>query len=457
MATLDSTIVNIALPVISHDLKIPMNQATWTVSLYLIVLSGLLIFFGRLGDLIGKVKVFRIGTVIFTAGSLLAGINLGIWFLLFARFIQAIGAAMTMSNSFGITTAIFPIELRARAMSTIGIFVSLGSITGPGMGGIILQFFHWSFIFWVNVPIGIIAMILGGLLLPKEEKVKLNKKQIDFAGTILFFLTISLFFLAVEIGQNLGFLHAIVMVCFAVSILMFVFFIVQERSAQSPMIKLGIFRNRLFTISLVACVLNFMTNFFSSIILPFYMEDFKGMTPGAAGVVMMFYPGMMMIFAPIGGYFADKYNKEAISLLGIGLSVAAQFGYIRFAGNTPLWMLIVFTGINGAGAAFFSSPNNALVMNSVDKHYLGVAGSLNSLARNIGTILGISIATTVLFTTMSLRYGSRVSNYLPERPDIFLTGMHVAFLVSCGIGIFTAVVVASRMFGVWKGKSKKMG
>ena len=183
MSTLDSSIINIALPVISKSLDIPMNQATWAVSIYLIVISGLVTFFGRLGDQIGKIRVFKMGTYIFTIGSLMAGINLGLYFLLFARFVQSLGAAMTMSNSFGIITSLAPFNYRARAMGFNIMFVSLGTIAGPGIGGLILEQLNWPYIFWVNVPIGILAIIIGSMFFPKELKTT-KKLILDYQGII---------------------------------------------------------------------------------------------------------------------------------------------------------------------------------------------------------------------------------------------------------------------------------
>ena len=450
MSTLDSTIVNIALPTIATSLKVSMSVATWSVAIYLIALSGMLLFFGRLGDLIGKVKVFRIGTIIFTVGSLLAGINLGIGFLLTARVVQALGSAMTMSNSFGIATELFPPQMRARAMAAIGIFVSLGSITGPGLGGLILQFSQWNNIFWVNVPVGILAIILGAVLLPREEKVKLDKKKLDWMGTILFFLTIALFFLAVELGQTIGFTSIPILAAMAVSIVLFVFFIRQERKCNAPMIQLGIFRNRLFSISLLASTLTFATYYFALIILPFYLQDLLKISTGQAGLVLMAYPLVMMVVGPFGGYLGDKYNKEIVSCIGIVLVVVTQFGFLRVSNTSSVWFVVVCLAINGAGNALFQSPNNALVMGSVEPKYLGVAGSINALARNIGMIIGITLATTTLFLTMSLKYGQNVTDYIPNRPDIFLAGMHVAFIISGVIGIIALVVVGSRLVGRYR-------
>lgn len=174
MSTLDGSIVNIAMPIMSKEMNISLSRIEWVVSIYLIVISALLMFFGRLGDVIGKSKVFRIGTAIFILGSLLAGINLGLAFLLFARAVQAIGAAMTMSNSFGITTSTFPIEQRGRAMGVIGTFVALGAVAGPAIGGLILNYLTWNYIFWINVPIGIIAVLIGVKSLPHDQPLAAN-------------------------------------------------------------------------------------------------------------------------------------------------------------------------------------------------------------------------------------------------------------------------------------------
>ena len=167
MSTLDGSIVNIALPVISEDLGVEMNQSEWIVSVYLMAICVFLLFFGKVGDSIGKIKVFKIGTIVFIIGSFLCGIPGSLPLLLFARVVQAIGASMTMATSNGIITEIFPQSERGRALGLIGSFVSLGAIAGPGIGGVILSHFGWSYIFWINVPVGIVTLMFGWYLLPK--------------------------------------------------------------------------------------------------------------------------------------------------------------------------------------------------------------------------------------------------------------------------------------------------
>ncbi|WP_243115696.1 MFS transporter [Periweissella cryptocerci] len=444
MSTLDSSIVNIALPTISRDLAVPMNEATWTVSIYLIVISGLLIFFGRLGDMIGKIKVFKIGTYIFTFGSLLAGISAGLPFLLFARFVQAIGAAMTMSNSFGITTVTFPPEQRGRAMGLIAMFVSIGAVAGPGLGGLILQYLPWSYIFWVNVPIGIVTIIMGQILFPKSSS-RGAKPKIDWAGAIVFFIMIVALFMGVNVGQAEGFLHPTVIGMIILAIVLFIIFVKVEKREKIPLINLAIFKNSMFSISLLTGMLVFITNNFFVVIMPFYLQNLRGWTPGTSGLLMMTFPIVMAVMAPIGGILGDKFDKEVITMIGLVLIMVAQIGYTLIGATTGFVLIAIFNALNGAGAALFNSPNNALVMGTVEPQYLGVAGSVNALARNLGMIIGISTATTALFGWMSMSAGYRVTTYLPKHPMFFSNAMHYAFMIS----MVLAVIAFGLTFYRW--------
>ena len=205
MSTLDGSIVNIALPTMARELNVSTSQITWVVTIYLIVISAIILIFGRLADLIGKTTVTRWGWTIFIVGSLLAGLNIGLGlpFLLFARVVQAIGASMFMATSFGIVAQVFPVESRARAMSITSMFVSVGSIAGPALGGLILQVASWNYIFWINVPIGILAWIFGSRALPEDEG-QGSIKEVDLSGGLQMTAVIVLLFMALNFGQTLG-------------------------------------------------------------------------------------------------------------------------------------------------------------------------------------------------------------------------------------------------------------
>lgn len=444
MSTLDSSIVNIALPTISASLAVPMNQVEWVVSIYLIVVCACLLLFGKIGDSWGKIKTFRIGTVIFIVGSLLCGFNHSLTFLLLARVIQGLGASMTMATNTGIATEIFPQAERGRALGLIGAFVSLGSIAGPGLGGIIIANLSWSYIFWINVPIGILTILIGERFLPKD--VTVSGQKIDGAGFISFSFFIITFFGGIFIGQEQGFAAMLPLVLFTAALVAFLLFLRLENRKDIPLISFDIFKNKIFTMSLITAVLIFASNFFINVVIPFYLQNARGLSAGYAGLLMMVFPILMIIGAPISGYLTDRIGPQKLVITGLILLSLAQILYMFLTETSPIAYYVLATGIMGFGNALFQSPNNTIIMSSVDKENLGVAGSMNSFARNTGMVIGIAAATTILYTGMSAAYGSRVTTYLPGRADIFIAGMRMTFLVSFVICLSALVLTLFRIY-----------
>ncbi|HBG9567547.1 MFS transporter [Enterococcus faecium] len=451
MSTLDGSIVNIALPTISDDMGIPMNQAEWVVSVYLMIVCSCLLLFGKIGDSRGKIKVFRIGTLIFVLGSLLCGFNHSLGILLFARVVQAIGASMTMATNAGIITEVFPIHERGRALGAIGAFVSLGSIAGPGLGGLILSQFSWAYIFWINVPVGIVTMLIAEKFLPKD--ITMSGHTIDGGGFAAIAATIISFFGAIFLGQESGFFHPVPLVLFVISVIAFVSFLKVEKKAASPLISFGIFKNKIFTMSLITALLIFSSNFFVNVVIPFYLQNARGLSPSYAGLLMMVFPLMMVVEAPLSGYLTDRVGPEILVLVGLGLLSVTQVMYMFLSVDSPLWLYIVATAIMGAGNALFQSPNNTMVMSSVTIENLGLAGSMNSFARNLGMVSGISLSTTVLYQAMSAKMGQQVTNYIANRPDVFLYGMKITFLgsfVLCFVAFFLTIWRIKKQGGIQK-------
>lgn len=449
MATLDGSIVNIALPVISHDLEIPMNQAEWVVSLYLIVICALLLFFGKLGDLIGKIKIFRIGTLFFVAGSFLAGIKGNFSLLLVARAIQAFGASMTMATNNGIITEIFPFSERGKALGMIGSFVALGSIAGPGVGGLILAHLTWGYIFWINVPIGVLTIILGAFILPADLNQK-SKQSLDYKGALTFAVLMIGLFTAIFLGQEIGFTSVLVIVLFVIAAVSLWLFIKIELVQTDPLISFAIFKNQQFSRSLLTGFLIFVTNFFFNVISPFYLENARGLSPRIAGYILMLFPLVQVVVAPLSGAISDRIGTKLLAIIGLCLILVSQLGYLLTNLQTPLWLFAANVGLVGLGNGIFQAPNNTTVMSSVSVKDLGIAGGINALARNLGMVIGISGATTVLFAAMSSHAGRQITTYPAKTPEIFIFGMHAVFLLAFVICLAGLLVACRR-----KGEMKK--
>ncbi|KRL93547.1 MFS transporter [Levilactobacillus hammesii] len=444
MATLDGSIVNIALPVISKDIAIPMNQAEWVVSIYLIVICALLLLFGKLGDTRGKIRIFKMGSILFTVGSLLCGFSAGLGLLLAARAIQAVGAAMTMATNSGIITEVFPFNERGRALGMIGSFVALGSIAGPGVGGLILAHLSWGYIFWINVPIGIVAYLIGQRILPKD--IMVSQQPIDKLGATLFALMMVTLFAGIFVGQEVGFMQPAILGLFAIALVATIIFVRLELRIDHPILALHLFENKRFSISILCAFLIFVANFFFNVIAPFYLENARHMPANYAGYALMTFPIVQVVVAPIAGSISDRIGPEVLTFIGLILISISQVGYMLSSLATPLWLFMFFIGLVGLGNGIFMAPNNSIVMSSVPLRDLGVAGGVNALAREMGMIVGISVATTVLFSAMGHYAGHKVTAYLPAHPEIFIAGMHIAFMVSLAICLVASVITGWRVF-----------
>ncbi|ERL63749.1 MFS transporter [Schleiferilactobacillus shenzhenensis] len=426
MSTLDGSIVNIVLPVISKDMHIMTNQAEWIVSIYLLVICALLLLFGKIGDSFGKIRVFRVGTVLFTLGSLLCGFNHSLWFLLGARVVQALGASMTMSTNNGIITEVFPMQERGKALGWIGSFVSLGGIAGPGIGGLLLAQLPWAYIFWINVPLGLIAILMGHFILPTD--IKRATRPIDWPGAISFAIAIISLFLGIFMGQAMGFTSPLVLLLFGAAVLVFaVFAWWEQKRAKDPLLSFHLFKNLDFSMSLFTGFLIFVANFFFNVIAPFYLQNARGLGPNTAGYLLMLFPVVQVIVSPVSGSLQNRFAPELLTTIGLVILSATQIGYMTATLSTPLWFFGSLVGIMGLGNGIFQSPNNTIVMSTVSQADLGVA-------------VGISASTTVLFASMSRAYGKPTTNYIAGRPDVFLAGMHTTLTVAFVICLLAALI-----------------
>ncbi|WP_252247216.1 MFS transporter [Clostridium sp. ZBS4] len=457
MACLDSSIINVALPVMAKDLSTSMAGIQQIVTTYLIVISATILIFGRLGDIKGKTSVFKYGFIIFVLGSLLCGISTTLNFLTFSRIVQGIGAAMTMSTSQGIITHTFPKNERGRALGISGTFVALGTLLGPPLGGLIISVVSWEYIFLINVPIGTVAFIAAMKYLPKDKIT--TKQTLDYNGAILFLICIVSLFLGLLKGQKIGYNHITIILSFIIALVSFIVFIILESKIKNPLVDLSIFKNRVFSINVFCAFLSFVGISCINIIQPFYLQDVLELSPGTTGFIMMGYPIVLTIIAPLSGYLADKIGSKILTLSGLLVSAIGLFAMTTLNEQSSFLIIISVISIVALGNGIFQSPNNTLVMSSVEKSKLGIAGGINALIRNLGFVFGVSFSTTVLYNRMSYKIGYRILDYVEGRGDVFIYGMKWVYAlaaIGCIIGFIISLIDKLQIRHIQKSNESKI-
>ena len=443
MATLDSSIVNVALPQMARALDVDTAQIQLVVTRYLIVIVGIILIFGKLGDMLGKTRIFTFGIAMFTLGSLLCGIGSSFPVLIGARIIQAVGAAATMANNQGIITQVFPATERGKALGLTGTSVALGSLVGPGLGGIIVGAASWEYIFLINVPVGVVVLFFAIKLLPRSNKKVTDR--LDILGAALFMFSIVPLFVALGQVPSLGFTNPLILSAFVVSVLSFIAFIVVEQKRENPLISLSIFKNKLFSLSIFCAFITFVGLFCNSIIQPFYLQDVMNYAPEQAGLIMMIFPLVLSVLAPVSGHVSDKIGSELLTFIGLLLISLGLFLMSTLTEQSSLMTMVIFIVILSAGMGLFQSPNNSLIMSTVGRHQLGIAGSINALVRNMGMVCGIALATTLLYGSMSEELGYRVTDYVAGQNGAFINGMRNVYLTAAVICFVGAILTLLRL------------
>lgn len=440
MACIDGSIINVALPTIRENLGITMSAAEWIVSSYLIAISAAILIFGRLGDMKSKSKVFLNGILVFVLGSLFCSISPNITILVISRVIQAIGAAMIMATNQGLIADIFPANERGKALGISGSFVALGSILGPALGGVIISYLTWHFIFLINLPIGIIAYIIGKKYLPFKKSN--SEETMDKLGASLFVFSILFLFTALLLSQNLGFRNLIIISGFIIGSVLLIIFLKVENKVNKPMLDLSLFKESSFSINLICAFIIFVTTNSINVILPFYLTDILNYTPAVISIIMLFNPLVLLFVAPLSGSLSDKIGSKKLTLLGL-LSITIVVFSMSFLTETSSKLhIILLLCLLGLSSGIFNSPNTNLVMSSVPKNKLGIAGSTNALVRNLGLAFGVSLSTSILYSRMSSLAGYRVLESIPGKDYIFIYGMkgvYIIIAIICLLGFFLSL------------------
>ena len=437
MATLDSSIVNVALPTIAGQFSASLSMIQWIVTAYLLTTSSLMAVFGRTADLLGRKKIYTLGFLVFTTGSLLCGLSQGFWFLVGMRVVQAVGAAMLTANSAAIVTATAPPSVRGKALGFIGTVVALGSMVGPSVGGLIVGFTSWHFIFLINVPLGIIGFFLGRLILPADEP-NTKREKFDIPGAVLFCAGIVSLLFGINNGENWGWSSPAVYLNLTLGIILLISFGITEYKVKHPMIDLSLFRNRPFLMGNLSGWMCFMATFTYIMLFPFYLQQILNFTPSQVGLLMTVFPITMMITAPISGSASDKFGPLALTTSGLVIAGIGFFYLSTFSAETRFYQIIPALVILGLGIGMFQSPNNSSIMSSVPQKKLGISGSIGSVVRHVGMVSGTALAVT-LFDVWG---GKTIPT--PGQKPVFMNAFHLVMLTAMAISLAAAIISFNR-------------
>jgi EmrB/QacA subfamily drug resistance transporter len=442
LSTLDGSIVNIALNTLVVEMDKPLAVVEWVVLAYMLTIATLMLSIGRLADMIGKKRIYLAGLAIFTIGSGLCSQAPNVYWLIGFRVVQAVGAAMVMALGTAIVTEAFPSRERGKAMGIMGLIVSIGIIAGPTIGGLLLQSLTWHWLFYVNLPVGVIGVIMVATFVPYYRPQ--HKERFDFAGAGTLFACMALLLLSLSIVQLEGFSNPIVYILFALGALMLAWFIRIESRAEEPMIDLKMFTNRLFTINLVTGSLTFIAGAGTTLLMPFFLQNVLGYDPQKTGLLLIVAPMAIAVMAPLSGALSDRMGSRLITTIGL---MVTAFGYILVTGisaTTSSFEYILRYLPIGIGLGIFQSPNNSAVMGSAPRERLGVASGLLSLTRVIGQMTGIAILGAIYNTTVLQSSGGIIVEGNIQAPiPAQMSGLHAALFFAVG------VMLVALGFSVW--------
>lgn len=442
MSTLDSSIVNVALPTISTQLKAELSIVQWVVVSYLLAVCSLVAVFGRLADLWGRKRVYATGFLIFTVGSTLCGLSNTIWILVGMRVLQAIGASMMMANNQAIIVSSFPITERGRALGITSTFVALGSLAGPALGGFLVSWADWRSIFYVNIPLGIIGYLAAQIILPADKEQK--KIAFDFKGSMLFTIGLLGVLFAINNGKDFGWTSLTILSSLLVGIILLTIFFLVELRVKNPLIDFSIYRNRVFMLGNFSAFLNFTAVFANGILMPFYLQDVLHYPTSGVGMMMAFLPICMAITAPISGYASDKFGPIWFTTGGLALNMLGLLYLLSVTTHSTFWQIIPSLILIGVGTGMFQAPNNSCVMSSVREDQIGIVNGLNALVRSLGMILGASLSIFLLENRQAAILVGIAHPTPSQITNSFLSAFHIVMAVAAGISFCAAIISFSR-------------
>ena len=449
MATLDASVVNIALPTLQRRFAVPFTTIEWVVLAYTVTITGLMLTAGRLADRRGRRRVYAAGLAVFTLGSLLCGLAPGALALVAARVLQGVGAAMVSANGSALLVSAFPLEERGKALGAFGAMVGVGLALGAPLGGLVIAHASWRWVFLVNVPLGLLTMALLRRRVPRDPPAG-EAPAPELGAAALWCGALATLMLALSRGPATGWSSPGVLALFGASVALFaVFALVESRSAH-PMLPLRILLGPLgaaVSLTLLAQAITVGVG----LQVPLYLEEVLHLDAQHAGLWVAILPLAALLFAPVAGRLADrgtsaKDGSGARVLTTLGMAAtSAGLAVLTLLGLGMTWALPVGLSLVGAGQGLFAVPNASALLSLVPHEQLGIASGLQGTTRNLGLSSGAALVSAVL-ASRYLSHAGRVleGGRAPVDRAAFVAASHDAFAVLTALAILGTVLSAAR-------------
>ncbi|MEX2103235.1 MAG: MFS transporter [Gaiellaceae bacterium] len=438
MIMLDNTVVNVALPSIQRDLGIGLSELEWTVNAYALTFAVLMLTGGKLADFMGRRRVFIVGLAIFTVSSFVCGLATSGEMLISARTVQGAGAALMMPATLGIISATFPVEQRGMA---IGIWAGVSAMAlafGPIVGGLLTEHIHWGWIFFINVPVGVLAIVAARLVI-RESRDASAEQRLDLPGLLvsggaLFALVFGL----IE-ANTYGWTSPTILSLFAASAVGLVTFVLFERRQRAPMLDLSLFRNGTFAGANLVLALVTLAMFGVFFFVSIYMQNVLGYSPVEAGAVFLPMTVLIMFLGPVTGKLSDRVGSRWLVTAGMTLVGISLLSYSGLDADSGFWDLFPALILGGIGMATVMPPATAAAIGSVPVAKAGVGSGVLNTFRQVGGALGIALMGAIVAS--QIHVGPRNPAFVDQFMDGFSTALRVGAAIAFAGALVAAVLI----------------
>ena len=428
MSMFDSGVVNVGLPVIGRQFSTGIGSVQWITSIYLLAMSALLPILGTIADHFGRRRIYNLGYLIISIFTLMCGFSVSLPMLIAMRILQGVGGAMVMANGMAIVTENYPPSERGRNLGVVVTMMAIGSIAGPPLGGVVIGLWGWRTVFYLTFIISIAGFLMSYFAVPRDRQVSERGYRFDMSGSFLLVASIVTFIYGFSNLSKMGWKNPLIWGSVLVFVVSFILFLIIETRKAHPVVHLNLFKNWVFSSSIVASLLSFVTMYSPTVLIPFYYQNVLGLSAQTAGLYMMAFPMAMALISPFSGALSDRIGATVLTTAGLAIKGISLILLANVTLQTPISLILLYFALMGLSLGLFQSPNNSCIMGSVPKNKLGAANGIIQLIKNLGMVIGISFSVSLFTTFMGPHQNDYGQSFIGSAKKIYYIAAALSFI-----------------------------